>query len=301
LKTRTLSAALSLLELFSKGAYADLRTAAFEGENLKCLNKKTMAISDMPSSRRFKKNQNQKKIQYSKPHRKNRNKIYIAIGIISVAAVVVAAFLFLDQNALFSAQPSNTSSPSPTSNAPMIPSATAAPLTTPAGEYSASGTRVLLVTSMGNITIQMRDDKPITTQNFVNLVKQGFYDGTIFHRVIAGFMIQGGENQSINVPSIPDEIGNDNRNLPYTIAMAKTSAPNSATSQFFINVVDNGNNVVDSSGTKFDSVYTVFGTVISGQSVVNAIANAQVTTNPNTGENSQPVNPVTITKALIIS
>jgi cyclophilin family peptidyl-prolyl cis-trans isomerase len=135
----------------------------------------------------------------------------------------------------------------------------------------------------------------------VNLVKQGFYDGTIFHRVIAGFMIQGGENQSINVPSIPDEIGNDNRNLPYTIAMAKTSAPNSATSQFFINVVDNGNNVVDSSGTKFDSVYTVFGTVISGQSVVNAIANAQVTTNPNTGENSQPVNPVTITKALIIS
>ena len=72
-----------------------------------------------------------------------------------------------------------------------------------------------------------------------------------------------------------DEIGNNNCNLPYTIAMAKTSEPNSATSQFFINLVDNGNNIVDSAGRKFDSAYTVFGTVISGQSVVEAIANAQ--------------------------
>ncbi len=250
----------------------------------------------MPTSRRFKKNQNQKKFQYSKPPRKNRNKIYLAIGIIAVAAVLIAAFLFIDQNALFSAQSPNVTPSSTATSTPTVTS-TATPLTSPAGEYSANGTQVLLETSVGNIIIQMRDDKPITTQNFVNLVKEGFYDGTIFHRVIAGFMIQGGANDSINVPTIPDEIGNDNRNLPYTIAMAKTSSPNSATSEFFINVADNGG----ANNPSFDSTYTVFGTVISGQSVVSAIANAQVTTNPTTGENSQPVNPVTITKALVIS
>ena len=130
----------------------------------------------------------------------------------------------------------------------------------------------------------------------MNLVKEGFYDGTIFHRVIAGFMIQGGENQSVQVHTILDEIGNDNHNLPYTIAMAKTSAPNSATSEFFINVANNGG----ANNPSFDSTYTVFGTVISGQSIVNAIANAPVTTN-SSGENSQPVNPVTIIKAVIIS
>ncbi len=253
----------------------------------------------MPSSQ---KNQKQKKIIYSNPRRSNRNKIYLAIGIIAVAAVVISAFLVLDQHALFPA-PSSQASPSPTSTPSATPYPTATPLTSPAGEYSANGIQVLLITSAGNIIIQMRDDKSITTQNFVNLVKEGFYDGTTFQRVIAGFVIQGGENQSIIVPSISDEIGNvnDNQNLPYTVAMAKTSAPNSATSQFFINLVDNSNDVANSAGAKFDSIYTVFGTVISGQSVVNAIANAPVTTNPSTGEDSLPVHPVTIIKALIIS
>ena len=150
----------------------------------------------MPTSRKFKKNQNQKKIQYGKPARKHKNRTYLTIGIISVAIIAIAAFVVIDQNALFSAQknnsPNNPTSPPSTSTSP-----TAAPLTSPAGEYSANGMQVLLITSVGNITIQMRDDKPITTQNFVNLVKEGFYDGTIFHRVIAGFMIQGGENQSV--------------------------------------------------------------------------------------------------------
>jgi peptidylprolyl isomerase len=267
---------------------ADLRTVAFEGENLKCLNKKTMAISDMPSSR---KNQNQKKIIYSKPPRKNRNKIYLAIGIIAVAAVVISAFFVFGSNGLFSASPSHSSNP-------MIPSATATPsatssatpLTSPAGEYSADGTQVLLITSMGNITIQMRDDKPITTQNFVNLVKQGFYDGTIFHRVIAGFMIQGGENQSVNVPSISDEIGNDNVNYNGTIAMANTGQPNSASSQFFINVADNQNLY-----PTFDTSYTVFGQVIQGMNVVMAISNVPV--NPST---DQPLQNVTLIKAEVL-
>jgi cyclophilin family peptidyl-prolyl cis-trans isomerase len=112
-------------------------------------------------------------------------------------------------------------------------------------------------------------------------------------------MIQGGENDSANVATIPDEIGNNNRNLAYTIAMAKTSAPNSATSQFFINVADNGNMVVDNQGTKFDAVYTVFGNVTAGQSVVDAIANAPVTSNAYE-QNSTPINPVTVIKATVL-
>jgi cyclophilin family peptidyl-prolyl cis-trans isomerase len=160
--------------------------------------------------------------------------------------------------------------------------------------------KVLMHTTAGDITIQLRTDKPTTTNNFVNIVKNGWYDGSIFHRTIAGFMIQGGQINH-TVSAIPDEIGSNNRNVAYTIAMAKTSAPNSATSQFFINVADNGNNPIDAQGTKFDTVYTEFGNVIAGQSVVDAIANAPVTNNPTTGEaNSLPVNPVTIISATIV-
>ncbi|HLN88679.1 MAG TPA: peptidylprolyl isomerase [Candidatus Binatia bacterium] len=160
-------------------------------------------------------------------------------------------------------------------------------------------TKVLLQTTAGNITIDLRTDKPITSGNFANLVKEGKYDGTIFHRVIEGFMIQGGQVNS-SVPTIKDEIGSNNHNLNNTIAMAKTSEPNSATSEFFINVADNGNLVVDQAGTKFDAVYAVFGTIISGQDVVHTIAKAPVMQNPYTHENSSPVNPVTVIKATIL-
>ena len=211
--------------------------------------------------------------------RKSNKTLWLAIGIIAILLISIGTYIMLGQS---SNQPSNTS-----------------PTPTPTATPTSTATKVLLQTSMGNITIQLRDDKPITSGNFKSLVEQGKYDNTIFHRVIAGFMIQGGETNS-QTASIPDEIGTNNRNLPYTIAMAKTSQPNSATSQFFINVADNGNNPIDQQGTKFDTVYTVFGTVISGQSVVNAIANAPVTTNVY-GENSQPVNPVTIIKASIVS
>ena len=145
----------------------------------------------------------------------------------------------------------------------------------------------------------MRSDKPITTTNFINLVQQGKYDGTVFHRVIDGFMIQGGAISS-SIPTIADEIGNNNRNVAYTIAMAKTSDPNSATSQFFINVADNGNMAIDQAGTKFDAVYTVFGKVTSGQSVVDEIAKAPVTSNAYE-QNSTPITPVTVIKATILA
>ena len=221
---------------------------------------------------------------------KSRSKLWLAIGII---VIIILGIGIYEAFANSSNKPANS-----------LPSSTPTPSTTQTSntEYSANSTKILLHTSAGDITLELRDDKPITATNFVNIVEKGWYDGTIFHRTMAGFMIQGGMIENHTVSAISDEIGQDNRNLPYTIAMAKTSDPNSATSQFFINVVDNGNNYVDQAHTiKFDSVYTVFGKVISGQNVVDTIANAPVTTNPYNGEPSVPINPVTIISATIIS
>jgi peptidylprolyl isomerase len=154
--------------------------------------------------------------------------------------------------------------------------------------------KVLLQTSMGNITIQLRDDKPITSGNFKNLVQQGKYDGTIFHRVVEGFMIQGGEIAD-SVPEISDEIGSNNHNVAGTIAMAKLSTssgeivPNSATSQFFINV---GNN------TDLDTNFSVFGNVVQGMDVAMAISHVQVD-DPG-GQSPKPLQDVTIIKAELL-
>ncbi|MCL4429310.1 MAG: peptidylprolyl isomerase [Chloroflexi bacterium] len=219
--------------------------------------------------------------------RKSNKTLFLVIGIIAIIIIGIAAYAILGQGN----QPANTN---PT--ATPTPSPTTSPTSDP--EYT-NATEVLLQTTAGNITLELRSDKPITTGNFINLVNRGVYDGTTFYRVIAGFMIQGGENDSANVATIPDEIGNDNLNLPYTIAMAKTSQPNSATSQFFINVGDNSK-MTYQDGSTFDGTYTVFGRVISGQNVVDTIANASVTTN-SYGENSQPINPVAVIKATVIT
>jgi peptidylprolyl isomerase len=154
--------------------------------------------------------------------------------------------------------------------------------------------KVLLQTSMGNITVQLRDDKPITSGNFKMLVQEGIYDDTIFHRVIAGFMIQGGDPTGTgqgdpSIGTIPDEIGSNNTNVRGTIAMANTGQPNSASSQFFINVVDNNNRYAE-----FDSSYTVFGYVINGMDVADAISNVATDTN------DRPLTNVTIIKAEIL-
>jgi peptidylprolyl isomerase len=153
---------------------------------------------------------------------------------------------------------------------------------------SSQPVKVLLQTTMGNITIQLRDDMPITTSNFRNLVQQGKYDGTIFHRVINGFMIQGGMMNS-SIPTIADEFGNNNHNIKGTVAMAKTSQPNSATSQFFINVVDNSNRYAT-----FDTTYSVFGDVIQGMDVAEAISLVQ------RDSNDKPLIDVQIIKAEIL-
>jgi peptidylprolyl isomerase len=154
--------------------------------------------------------------------------------------------------------------------------------------------KVLLQTSMGNITVQLRDDKPITSGNFKMLVQEGIYDDTIFHRVIAGFMIQGGDPTGTgqgdpSIGTIPDEIGSNNTNVRGTIAMANTGQPNSASSQFFINVIDNNNRYAE-----FDSSYTVFGYVINGMDVADAISNVATDTN------DRPLTNVTIIKAEIL-
>jgi cyclophilin family peptidyl-prolyl cis-trans isomerase len=218
---------------------------------------------------------------------KSRNKLWLAIGVIAIILIAVGAYEVLGQSGNQSANHIPTATPT----------ATATSTTTPTSSGT-TGTRVLLHTSAGDITILLRTDKPITTANFINIVQKGWYDGTIFHRVVAGFMIQGGQI-SQTIPTINDEIGTNNHNTNYTIAMAKTSSPNSATSEFFINAADNSG-ITYPDGTTFDGTYTVFGTVVSGQTVVDSIANAPVTTN-SMGENSQPVHPVTLIKASIIS
>jgi cyclophilin family peptidyl-prolyl cis-trans isomerase len=147
---------------------------------------------------------------------------------------------------------------------------------------------------MGNITIELYDDMPITTGNFKNLTRRGFYDGTIFHRVAKNFVIQGGDltSKGISVPSIQDELPNKHSNVRGSVAMAKTTNPNSATSQFFINLND-------TNAANLDSNYSVFGRVTAGMDVVDAIS--QVPINPGLSENDgKPVQDVTLTKAEII-
>jgi len=157
---------------------------------------------------------------------------------------------------------------------------------------------VKLTTSMGAITIALdRAKAPVTVDNFVGYVKSGQYDGTIFHRVINGFMIQGGGftkdmAQKPTKAPIKNEASNGLHNSPYTIAMARTADPNSATAQFFINVVDNSK--LDYAGD-MNPGYAVFGKVTSGQDVVDKIK-AVPTGNMNMYQNV-PVQPVVIEKA----
>jgi peptidylprolyl isomerase len=162
-----------------------------------------------------------------------------------------------------------------------------------------TGNKVLLKTSKGDITIQLRDDRPITTSNFKNLVQKGIYDGTIFHRVIYDFVVQGGDPTGTgygdpSIPNIQDEIDGDNHNSRGTVAMANTGQPNTASSQFFINLVNNSEKEYDD-GSTFDQKYTVFGTVISGMNIVDEIANVA------TNADDRPIIPVVLNHAEIIS
>jgi peptidyl-prolyl cis-trans isomerase B (cyclophilin B) len=142
---------------------------------------------------------------------------------------------------------------------------------------STKHTKVKITTSLGAITIQLEDEKaPLSSANFVEYVKQGFYNGTIFHRVIPGFMVQGGgfdtsfSQKSTNAP-IKNEADNGLKNKRGTLAMARTGDPHSATAQFFINLKDNG--FLDYTAPNSNGWgYAVFGEVLTGLDVVDTIA-----------------------------
>jgi len=158
---------------------------------------------------------------------------------------------------------------------------------------------VKLLTSLGEITIELdAENAPETVKNFLDYANSGFYDGTIFHRVIDGFMIQGGgfepglKQKKVNAP-IKNEAANGLKNESYTIAMARTSDPQSATAQFFINLKNNSflnYSSPDSGGYG----YCVFGKVVAGTEVVDAIGKVK------TAAQDVPVEDVVITKAEVL-
>lgn len=168
----------------------------------------------------------------------------------------------------------------------------------------ADNPRVCLETSKGVIVLELdRQAAPMTVENMLGYVKSGFYNGTIFHRVIKGFMIQGGgltedmESKATN-KAIRNEADNGLKNTRGTVAMARTQYPHSATSQFFINTVNN--TALDYRGKTVQGWgYCVFGKVIEGMDVVDAIENVPTTTK--SMHQDVPSTPVIIKQATIVS
>ena len=168
---------------------------------------------------------------------------------------------------------------------------TSAPL--PAGTTTMTTSKgpeklVRLETNMGNITIALDPTMPVTAGNFESLVKKGFYDGVIFHRVISGFMLQGGDPTGTGMGgpgyAIKDEFGPKNQNNRGTISMAN-SGPNTGGSQFFINLVNNN---------FLDTKHPVFGKVVEGMDIVDKIGKVK------TGAGDRPVQNVTIIHAVMV-
>ena len=219
----------------------------------------------------------QKKIPQKQQKLNSNRSTWLAIGII---AIVIVVFGVVAGSGVFGNRANTTPSPTP------IPTKIPA-----SADPYANATEVLLQTSMGNITIALRNDMPITTGNFLNLVEQGTYDGTIFHRVRSNFMIQGGDPTGTgygdpSIPNIQDEFTTNNKNERGTIAMANVqNTPNSGSSQFFINQVYNSH---------LDTKHPVFGKVISGMDIVDAIANVE------TDSNDKPLQNVTLISATVL-
>ena len=156
-------------------------------------------------------------------------------------------------------------------------------------DSNSSAVKVQLKTNMGEITLELYPDMPITAGNFRDLVEKGFYDGTIFHRVIDGFMVQGGDPTGTGRGgpgyAIKDEFSGKNKNNRGTISMAN-AGPNTGGSQFFINLVDNN---------FLDKAHPVFGKVVEGMDVVDAIGKVR------TGPMDRPVKEVKIESARVVA
>lgn len=161
---------------------------------------------------------------------------------------------------------------------------------------------IVLKTSAGDITVELfEQDAPISTKNFLEYAKSGHYEGTIFHRIIDGFMIQGGGftsdmKQKKTLPPIKNEAGNGLKNEKYTLAMARTSVPDSATSQFFINT--NNNRFLDREQSQDGVGYAVFGKVVDGMDVVDQLGKVKTTTKAGMGD--VPIETITIDKVEIV-
>lgn len=157
-------------------------------------------------------------------------------------------------------------------------------------------TLVVLHTTMGDIKIRLYDDMPITAGNFKKLAKSGFYDGTIFHRIISNFMIQGGDPTGTGTGgpgyTIVDEFVKGRSNRRGTIAMANTGRPDTGGSQFFINLVDN--TYLDWDDPQTPSAHPVFGEVVEGMDVVDRVGKVK------TDSADRPRVPIRIEKAEVI-
>lgn len=207
---------------------------------------------------------------------KDRRSLYLAIAAVLIVVIVVGAIAA-------SGLTGNGGSTNPT--------ASPTPTSTTSDDPYVNSTYVFFHTSMGNFTVQLRNDMPITTGNFIKLVREGVYTGSTFHRVMKDFMIQGGiPGNGQSVSTIQDEFTSTNHNSYGTIAMANTGQPNSGSSQFFINTVDNTNRYAS-----FDSTYVAFGKVIYGMENVMAISNVA------TNANDAPLQTVTIISASILN
>lgn len=163
---------------------------------------------------------------------------------------------------------------------------------------------VKLTTNFGDITLELYPEKaPITVANFLSYVEKGFYEGVIFHRVINDFMVQGGgfdanmKQKATDAP-IKNEANNGLSNDKYTVAMARTMVPDSASAQFFINVKDN-DFLNFSAPTTQGWGYCVFGKIVEGMDVVDKIKAVKTTTRG--GHQDVPVEPVMIEKAVVIA
>lgn len=169
-------------------------------------------------------------------------------------------------------------------------------------EVQAENPRVLLETSLGDVEIELYEkEAPITVENFLKYVKKGHFDGTVFHRIIPNFVVQGGgmeENMKERPTDDPikNESTNGLKNERYTLSMARTRSPHSATSQFYINLKYNRDldraNAVDRVG------YCVFGKVVKGEAVVDEMAKAK--TGSRGGHQDVPVEPIVVKKATIL-
>jgi peptidylprolyl isomerase len=161
-----------------------------------------------------------------------------------------------------------------------------APITTTPG---AALQQIRLETTMGNITIALDPDMPVTAGNFLNLTKSGFYNNVTFHRVIVGYIVQAGDPTGTGRGgpgyTIPDEFTAHNHNLRGTVAMANKGVPDTGSSQFYINLRDN---------TGLDEGYPVFGTVTEGMDVADAISQVPV------GDKYRPLENVTILRAYVL-